>query len=272
MSIQAVERSELDVRVERPRRSCRALALCVVVIAVVSLAGNVVAVQAALGIYAREQEVRLDPLGLRYHVAERASASASMTKPRLILYGDSRVAMWTPAPSVPGWDIVNLGVGFQTTTQALLRFDYDAAPFHPTVVVFEVGVNDLKDLATFSDRRDAIVRDCEENIAALVTKARALGAEVVLATVFDLGDAAIWRTPFWTPAPIARAIAEVNTFIRSQARDGVVVIEAAPILDDARGKIRASYQADHLHLVPAAYAALNEKVVSIVSAFPPGPR
>lgn len=248
------------------------LAIAVIAVAVISLVGNAIALKAALNLYGREQEVRLDPLGLRDHAAERALASAPRAKPLLAMFGDSRAAMWTSPAALTEWQVVNLGVGFQTTAQALLRFDYDVAPFHPTVVVLEVGVNDLKDLPMFPERRDAIVSACEENIAELVSKARALGAEVVLATIFDLGSAALWRRPFWTPAPVAAAISEVNTFVRSLGRDGVVVFETAPVLDDASGAVRAAYQADHLHLVPAGYAALNERLVSIVRAFPPGPR
>jgi len=272
MSTEARERSEPEVRAERSRRRRRAVAIAVVAIAALSLVGNVVGTDAALRLYEREQEVRLDPIGLRVHAAERASANAPRTKPLLAMFGDSRVAMWKTPSALTDWDVVNLGVGFQTTEQALLRFDYDVAPLHPTVVVLEVGVNDLKDLSMFPARRDAIVRACEENIAAMVAKARAFGSDVVLATVFDLGDAALWRKPFWTPAPVAAAITEVNAFVRTLAGDGIVVFETAPVLDDAAGKVRASYQVDHLHIVPAGYDALNERLVSIVRAFPRGPR
>jgi lysophospholipase L1-like esterase len=256
----------------RPWRGRRALTAVVLVVTTLSLAGNVLGIEVVRRFYLREQEVRLDPLGLHEHAAERASASARRTKPLLAMFGDSRIAMWAPPSALVAWDVVNLGVGNQTTEQALLRFDVDVAPFHPTAVLFEVGVNDLKDLEQLPDRRDAIVRSCTENIAELVAKARALGAEVVLATVFDLGDAAIWRKPFWSPGPVAAAIDEVNVFIRSLARDGVVVFETATVLDDPSHKIRAEYHADHLHLVPAGYAALNEKLTSIVRAFAPVPR
>ena len=250
----------------------RALAFGIAFIAVVSIVGNIVGVQTVLRLYEREQEVRLDPIGLRAHAVERASAAAPRSKPLLVLFGDSRVAMWTTPSGLEDWDVMNFGVGYQTTEQALLRFDYDVGPLRPRVVVIEVGVNDLKDLPLFPARRDSIIRSCEQNIAALTQKSRDLGARVVLTTIFDLGDAALWRRPFWTPQPVASAISEVNVFIRSLARDGVVVFETAPILDGAAGRVRPEYQADHLHLVPAAYVALNEKLVSIVRAFPLSPR
>jgi lysophospholipase L1-like esterase len=270
MSTEARKQPEPEARVERARGRRRAIAIGAV--ALLSLVGNVIGVEAGLRLYAREQEVRLDPLGLRVHAAERASANAPRTKPLLAMFGDSRVAMWKTPSALTNWDVVNLGIGYQTTAQALPRFDYDVAPLHPAVVVFEIGVNDLKDLSMFPERRDEIVRACEENIAAMVAKARGIGARVVLATVFDLGDAAIWRRPFWTPAPVAAAIMEVNAFLRTLANGDVVLFETAPVLDDVAGKVRASYQVDHLHIVPAGYDALNEKLVSIVRAFPPSPR
>lgn len=237
-----------------------------------SLAGNVLGVRFSRSYYRREQSVRLDPLGLRWYAPVRAAASASASarpaKPVLAMFGDSRIQMWTAPAGLDDWELVNLGVGDQTTPQALLRFDFDVPPLRPTAVLFELGVNDLKNVPTFPERRDQIVADCKSNLARLTEKARALGAIVIIATVFDLGDVPLYRRPFWSSSLVSSAVDEVNAFVRTLARDGVVVFEAGPVLDETPGRVRPSYQLDHLHLEPLGYAALNEKLVPLVRSLP----
>ncbi len=229
---------------------------------VLSLAGNVALVRAAQALYAREQEVRLDPIGLGVHEDVRARADAH-GRPVVALFGDSRVAMW-PTLAVEGYDVVNLGIGFQTTDQALLRFDEDVARLRPAVVVIQVGVNDLKTLPLFPARSDAIVRRCEANIARIVGKCSAIGAKVVLTTIFSLGDVPFYRRALASPRPIAQAIAEVNDFLRTLASSTVVVVESDPILDDAPGRVQQAFQVDYLHENAAAYEALDQQIVPVV--------
>jgi lysophospholipase L1-like esterase len=230
----------------------------------VSVAGNVALFLATRSYYAHEQDVRLDPIGLRVHEALRAKAAAH-AKPVVAMFGDSRIAMWTP-PTVEGYDVVNLGIGNQTTEQVLLRFDDDVAPLHPAALVIQVGVNDLKALPLFPARQDEIVRDCKANIARIVEKSRGLGAKVILLTIFSLGDVPIYRRAVWSAAPVAHAIDDVNAYLRSLAGDAVVVVDSAATLDGEPGKVKPSYQVDYLHENPAAYAALDARVVPLVQS------
>ncbi len=231
----------------------------------------------------REQpRVRLDPIGLGFHAAERATASASRTKPLLAMFGDSRVAGDVAGAAVrrfADWEIVNLGVGYQTTAQAILRFDYDVAPFHPAMVVFEIGVNDLKDLSMFPERRDADRPGLRRRTSRRCSPRKrgcAPGIRVVLArrslNLERSRRSGKGRSSGGQRPKRRRPPREVNVFIRSLARDGFVVFETASVLDGPNGRVRADYQLDHLHLVAPGYAALNERLVSIVRAFPPGPR
>jgi lysophospholipase L1-like esterase len=250
----------------------RVTTLLVSLAAMALVAGNVIGFSMSRHYYQREQDVRLDPLGLRWYAAVRAAASASAgargTRPVLAMFGDSRIQMWTMPSGLEEWEVVNLGIGDQSSPQALLRFDFDVPPLRPTVVLFELGINDLKDIPIFPERRDAIVAECKANLARLTEKSRALGAIVVIATIFDLGDVALYRRPFWSAPPVAIAVDEVNAFIRTLARDGVVVFETGRALDAEPGKVRPSYQLDHLHLAPSGYAALNEELVPLVRTLP----
>lgn len=229
---------------------------------VASLSANAYLVFQALDYYEAANAIRLDPVGLKVYAADRAKPNAG--GPLAIFFGDSRALMW-PAPVTPtGYRILNHGIGFQTTAQILMRFDEDVALFHPTVVVIEAGVNDLKAIAEFPERRAQIVDDCEANIARIVERSRDIGANVVVATVFDIGDVSLWRRPFWS-SDVAAAVREVNAYLPKLAGEHVMLFDAGPILDDAQGRIQPAYQLDYLHLSSAGYSALNRKLTELLA-------
>jgi lysophospholipase L1-like esterase len=248
----------------RPSRRVAAFALLLVLL-IASLGLNAYLVRAALDYFEAAIAIRLDPVGLKMYAADRARPPRD--GPLAVFFGDSRAVMWPAPTAATGYTIVNRGIGNQTTAQLLLRLDADVIDLHPAVVVFEGGVNDLKVLAQFPERRAQIVADCKANLERIVERCRQSGAAVVLLTVFDLGDVPWWRRPFWS-SEVAAAINEVNAFLPRLAGQKVVLFDANQVLADERGKIRAAYQIDHLHLSATGYAALTEKVVPVLSALP----
>jgi lysophospholipase L1-like esterase len=151
---------------------------------------------------------------------------------------------------------INRGIAAQTSAQALGRFEEDVVPLSPDVVVVQVGINDLSAIPLFPDRKEAIVAACAGNIEALVGRARATGATVILTTIFPLGDVPPERRLF-EPAGMGEAVAEVNEHLRSLEGEGVILMDTAAVLVDEQGRVGAAYSEDLLHLTPAAYEALN---------------
>jgi lysophospholipase L1-like esterase len=241
------------------------VAFALLVSLVLSFAVNAYLVHTALDYYAGVTALRLDPAGLAVYAADRAKPPED--RPLLVFFGDSRALMWSAPTTSTGYRIVNRGIGLQTTAQMLLRLDEDVAQLHPALVVVEGGVNDLKAIARFPERHAAIVADCEANLARIVERCRRAGATVVLVTVFGIGDVSLWRKPFWS-SDVAVAVREVNAFLPSLAGAQVVLFDADPVLVDERGNIRPAYQLDHLHLSSQGYAALNRKLVPVLSALP----
>lgn len=217
--------------------------------------------------------VTLDPGGLEVYAQDRARASSPTTPvqsgnddaPLLVLFGDSRVAMWPAPPMRAGYRVVNRGIGYQTTAQLLLRVDPDVVQLHPAVVVIEAGINDLRSIADLPSRRDEIVARCKQNLARLVDRSRASGATVVLVSVFGVGEVALWQRLFWSN-DVASAVREVNAFLPTLAGEKVVLFDADPVLAGPGGTIRRDYQLDHLHLTPAGYEALNRALVPFVAS------
>src|ERR1700677_1573907 len=177
-----------------------------------SVVANVVLGRQALRFEEQAAAIRLDPGG---HKTFGGAPVPVDPLPVLVLFGDSRAAMWSSPSSTP-FRVVNRGIGYQTTAQIRMRVESDVIPLHPAAVVLEAGVNDLKTIAQFPDRRGEIVADCEANLRAIVDACRAAGATVVVVSVFDVGDVALWRRPFWSD-DVRAAVREDNAFLTGLA-------------------------------------------------------
>jgi lysophospholipase L1-like esterase len=242
----------------------RLLAVTVVLL-VASLGLNVFLTYSALGYFQSAIGMRLDPAGLKTYAADRAKPAPS--GPTLVFFGDSRAYMWPDPPVPTGYRIVNHGIGNQTTAQILLRLEDDVVRLHPSVVVLEAGVNDLKTIADFPERRGEIVADCEANLAHIVDRCRQTGAKVVLVNIFGIGKVSIWKRPFWS-SDVSNAIREVNAFLAGLRGPDTILFDAHTTLEDAHDEVNPAYQMDYLHLSTAGYGALNEKLVPVLASLP----
>jgi lysophospholipase L1-like esterase len=231
------------------------VSLCVAAAAL--LVANVALFRMGRRFYAEMSAVRLDPLELAFYAHEQVPPPVANQR-RVVFFGDSRALMWSTPEVLGAYQFVNRGIGRQTTAQILERFDHDVPPLRPNVVVIEMGVNDLKAIPVLPERRDEIVATAKQNIRQVVARTHALGASVVLVTVFPLGSVPISRELFWSD-DVARSITELNAFIDTLAGGGVTILHADEVLADASGRVRSPFALDTLHLTPLGYAALNER-------------
>ena len=210
--------------------------------------------------YLELNAARLDPLGMNYY--STAVAPAKLLDPELttvVFFGDSRAANW-PSPDLEGFEFTNRGIGAQTSAQAAGRFGHHVKPLQPQLIVVQVGINDLKTIPLFPERKESIIRNCEENIQQIVRWSIDMGAEVVLTTIFPIGEVTMERKPFWSN-DVAVAVETVNEYIHSLAGEDVVVFDAFAVLVGDDGAIDPEYSQDLLHLNVAGYARLNSELV-----------
>ncbi|MBL1177487.1 MAG: SGNH/GDSL hydrolase family protein [Pantanalinema sp. GBBB05] len=215
--------------------------------------------------YIELNETRLDPLGFSYYPTQLQSVTAT-DRFRVVFFGDSRAASWT-APQLQRYEFINRGIASQTSVQTVQRFSAHVQSLKPQVVVIQVGVNDLKTIALFPDRRDAIVTTCQDNIKRLVEASRNLGAVVIITTIFPAGKVPIQRRPFWSD-DIGQAIQAVNAYIATLANERVIVLDTFPMLADSQGIMMQQYSVDELHLNHQGYAKLNQKLVPLLDSIP----
>jgi lysophospholipase L1-like esterase len=205
---------------------------------------------------------RLDPLGLSVYPAQDYK-STSPDKLRVVLFGDSRVYQWPQPTGLEGFEFINRGIGAQTSSQVVGRFDEHVIPLQPDILLIQMGINDLKTLPLFPYLKSWIVSKCKNNIKWTVQEARNQGATVILTTIFPLGKIPLERRLFWSE-DVGYAIEEVNRFIYSLEAENVIIFDTEKVLADDRGLLKKEYSWDFLHLNEDGYDALNEKLIKIL--------
>ncbi|MDX2096662.1 MAG: GDSL-type esterase/lipase family protein [Leptolyngbyaceae cyanobacterium bins.59] len=226
-----------------------------------SIALNFLLYNQAKKYYFELNETRLDPVGLAYYPVTSQEAIET-DRIRVIFFGDSRSANWTP-PNMNGYEFINRGISSQTSVQTLQRFTSHVRPLNPDIVIIQVGVNDLKTVALFPERRQTIVTNTKANIKRMVEESRSLGAVVILTTIFPAGEMPLQRKPFWSDA-IGQAIQEVNAYIATLTDHKTLVFDAFSILANPQGVMLPKYRADELHLNEQGYEVLNQELVQFI--------
>lgn len=244
-------------------RSFLLVALILSLVALVaSVALNGILFVAARHYYLLLNETNLDPLGLENFTANSNQQNISnSSSTNVVFFGDSRAEQWPFPTNIDGFSFVNFGINGQTSTQVLQRFDRQVLPLRPKIIVVQVGINDLKAIPLFPDRKTSIIANCKNNIKEIVTRSRSLGATVILTTIFPVGKVPLVRQPFWS-SDIDRAILEVNSYIYSlQAPNAIVLDSYALLAENGKNK----YQRDTLHLNATGYEILNKELTNMLT-------
>lgn len=125
------------------------------------------------------------------------SVSSASTKlldgATIVTFGDSLTAMSTWPQDIAtnlNMNLVNSGIGGNTTVDALARFDRDVAAKDPDFVILAFGTNDMVRPVARKLVSQVPLEDFRKNLIELITKVRALGAEPILNTCPYLRDGA----------------------------------------------------------------------------------
>ena len=185
----------------------------------------------------------------------------------LLLMGDSRIAAWE-APAASGWNVFNGGVGGMTTAQLAFHCRTMLERARPTVVVLQIGINDLKILGLRPALREAVVGASLSNITTIVKECRARGAHVVVTTIWPTGKVSLKRRVVWSSA-IPAGVAETNEQLERQfaGQPGITItnVFATASQGMSEKEIHGLYL-DTLHLTPAAYARLSVILTQALSS------
>jgi lysophospholipase L1-like esterase len=227
-----------------------------------SLAANYVIYQRGMQSYVELQQVRLDPNDAFLEQANKDLPPPAPGQKRLILFGDSRIAMWQPLPNCPGYQIVNRGVGSETTGQLLQRIDRDVIALHPDAVLIEMGINDLKNLGLFPQRQQQIINSCNRNTDLILERLRSRNIPVILLTIFPVGQVPLARRSIWSNKTIDAVNAWNQRMKQSSSRE-LIVVDCDPTFV-SNGRMKDGFAPDMLHLNESGYGALNQVVEPVI--------
>lgn len=229
---------------------------------IASMALNAILFIAARHYYLLLNKTTLDPLGLEYFTGNSQPDDMNNNPTKtVVFFGDSRAEEWTFPSELKDFLFINRGISGQTSTQVLGRFEKQVLPLRPQIIIVQVGINDLKTIPLFPDRKETIIANCKANIQEIVKRSRATGATVILTTIFPAGEIPLIRKPFWS-SEVDRAVAEVNSYIFSWQAPNVIILDSHSLLNQ---KQKNNYYKDTLHLNSKGYEILNKDLTKLLT-------
>ena len=229
------------------------LTIILVILLLFSIFLNCILFKKSIDLYAKEQEVLLEPIHTSKNIYKESNTV--MSSESILMIGDSRIAMWFPKPDMNA-EIINYGIGGETTIQLYYRVKRESDTYKNNIIIVQTGVNDLKAIGLFPDREDEISTACFENIKATVSMLSNNNRKVFLLTIFPHGKISLIRKPVWDEA-ITEAIHRVNTKLLNLKLPNVYIINCDSVLLGKKNLLNPLFRGDDLHLNEKGYKKLN---------------
>lgn len=229
---------------------------------------NVFLMDKAFYYYKATNILRLDPVETKL-LKQKITDDTVYRKnsPLIILFGDSRIANWRPLIDLPDCTVMNMGIRGQTTSQLRLRLVKDVLSYSPDIVVLQAGINDLKNIGIFPERKANIIKHCKENILYIIDRISDEGIPVVVLTIFPTGRPGLIRSWFW-PEETDTAVRSMNAFLIQTQDEKIHIIEVDRILGKDR-HVHPEFKKDMLHINHRGYEQLNAFVQPLLMKLKP---
>ena len=169
----------------------------------------------------------------------------------ILFIGSSNIRKWPLKTGFPNLDLINHGFGGSQTTDCTFFFDKLVTPFHPKLVVFHAGGNDL-----------AAGRSPEQIAGDVETFIRKVHTELPDAKIIYVG---------LFPAPSRWQLMDkyhettklITAFVKSDRK--VTFLNPEKPLLSKEGKIRPElYEDDRLHLNAQGYAIMTKFIAPYI--------
>mgnify|MGYP003387793321 CR=1 FL=1 len=188
-------------------------------------------------------KARDDRASLCLNRKANARIAGQSPPPRIVLIGDSITAGW----KTDNTEIVNRGIGGQTSQQVLARFRQDVVGLKPRFVHILVGTNDIA-----GNTGPISPEMFMNNVQSMVDIARANGIEPVIGLVTPARQYD-W-VPGFSPSPW---ITRLNAKLKDYARENdLVVADYQPVMTMPDGGIEETLFSDGAHPNKAGYARM----------------
>ena len=207
--------------------------------------------------------LRVDPL--ETGSLKAANLEATLSHSDIWMLGDSRMKRWNEALLNDTIEIANLGIEAQTSSQVYHRFKIYLETATPSVVIIEVGINELKIIGLDKNLTASITDQYFRNIESFIQICRNKNIRMVLINIFPVGKIEISRRIVWNKA-VNETIINANHRLKSYCDDNqVYYFDAYSILSDNGETVNAEYQSDFMHINNSGYEALSRELKKMIN-------
>lgn len=151
---------------------------------------------------------------------------------------------------------IGRGIGGQTSPQLLLRFRKDVLELRPTIVVINIGTNDIAENTGKYNAQYTL-----DNIMSMAEIAKANGVKVVLSSILPVGEYP-WRKDIVNAAQIVDSL---NAAIKNYAlMHDIPYADYNARMRDKDGALITDLGHDGVHPVEKGYKIMEEVVLPII--------
>ena len=205
------------------------------------------------------------------------NTDTSTAQRKLVILGASYAMSWG-TPPLPGYTVVNRGVGGEQTGAMRARFPRDVVAAQPSHVLIWGHINNITQsdvVNATSAKMEAVKKAAQEDYVAMLREARAAGIEVMLATEIPLGEPPglvnqaralvgwmLGKTSY--AERVSVHVRDLNGFVRQlAAREGLRLLDFEKVFAPDGGGRKSEYAAeDRSHVSKAGYQALTDYAVA----------
>lgn len=198
------------------------------------------------------------------YAANNSALARKGEKPRLVLIGDSRIAQWPAAAWPDTFEVINRGIGGETSAQLAQRFGADALALEADVILIQAGINDLVAASLMDpDQGREVARKTTETLRRIAGEASAAGRRVLIATIIAPARPDMFRLPVWDGS-LADLVEGVNADLKSVPwPPGASLIDLSSVLVSGdKRTLDDEFRRDTLHLNATGYKRLTEMLTS----------
>lgn len=234
--------------------------------ALVSLVSVILAVALVTGFllirryYLSYNLLRLDPLEMKS--AKGIIPDKNDTLKSIWLLGDSRIAYWDES-LLPGKanNFINLGIPGQTSSQVRLRLKENLERSAPSMLLLEVGINDIKIIGIDKLMERQVLEGTYINLTSIIEICMEKNIEVIYLNIFPAGKPGFLRSVVWNKIADS-TIVKLNDRMKAFCLDNNVrYFDAYEVLSSGCLHIKDSYRKDFLHINDDGYKALTSQLV-----------
>lgn len=213
--------------------------------------------------YKKNALLRVDPL--EFTGVKAGDHADNLQDSEIWMIGDSRVRRWPEELLQCNTTVANLGVEGQTSSQVLYRFVNYLETDTPSLVILEVGINDLKIIGLDANLSSSITQQYFGNIEHMIHLCKVRNIKMILINIFAVGKIELPRRLIWNSA-VSKAINAANLTLKSYTDDEVIFyFDADAILSDHGSTVRPEYQNDFLHINTRGYEVLSNSLQELIN-------